>query len=306
MQNFLNLIRWKNLVMIIIAQVLIKYAFFEAFPVLTTLNTLGFVLLVFITICLAAAGNIINDIYDVETDTINKPNKVIIGKYISENTAYNLFFGLNIVGIILGFYLSHSIGKSSFFSIFVIISLALYVYASYLKGTVLFGNLLISILVALSIIIVGIFDILPAIIPQNRETQITFFNVVIDYAVFAFLINLVREIVKDIQDVDGDYKAGMNTLPIVLGRERANKIAFAVSMIPIGAVIYFMATYLYRYQIIIGYFLIFVIAPLIYATIKIFGAKHSKDYQHISNVYKLILFLGMLSLIMYSFFITFN
>jgi 4-hydroxybenzoate polyprenyltransferase len=285
--------------MIIIAQVLIKYALLEPFDVLTTLNTLGFSLLVFITVCIAAAGNIINDIYDVETDTINKPKAIIIGKHISENLAYNIFFGLNIIGVILGFYLSHSVGKGSFFAIFVIISLALFVYASYLKGTVLFGNIIISFLVAMSIIIVGIFDLLPSMIPQNRETQLTFLDIIFDYAIFAFLINLVRELIKDIQDTDGDYKAGMNTLPIVLGRERANKIAFIVSMIPIGAVIYFIVTYLYKQPIAIGYFLLFVIAPSIYATIKIFGASNNFHYKHISMIYKLVMFFGILSLLLY-------
>jgi len=289
--------------MIIIAQALIKYALFEPFNALTTLSHTGFAILVIITVSLAAAGNIINDIYDLETDQVNKPKKVIIGKQISEKLAYNLFFTLNIIGILLGLYLSHSVGQSSFFAIFVIISLALYVYASYLKGTILFGNLLISFLVAMSIIIVGVFDLLPSTFSENKLEQMAFFDKVLDYAIFAFLINLVREIIKDIQDVDGDYKAGMNTLPIVLGRERTNKIAFAVSMIPIGAVIYFMVTYIYQYQVAIAYFLIFVIAPLIYATIKIFSAQHNKHYQHISIIYKLIMLFGMLSLLLYPFII---
>nr|WP_321222499.1 geranylgeranylglycerol-phosphate geranylgeranyltransferase [uncultured Psychroserpens sp.] len=297
--HILNLIRWKNLALIIIAQILVKYALLEPFDVLTTLNTLGFTLLLFITLCLAAAGNIINDIYDVETDSVNKPNKVIVGKHISENVAYNLFFALNIIAVLLGFYLAHSVGKSSFFAIFVIISVALYVYASYLKGTVLFGNILISALVAMSIIIVGIFDLLPAIMPQNRETQLTFLDIILDYAIFAFLINLVRELIKDIQDIDGDYKAGMSTLPIVLGRERANKIAFVVSMLPIGAVIYYMVTYLYKQPVAIGYFLLFVIAPLIYTTIKIFSASNRFDYKHISVVYKLVMLFGILSIVLY-------
>lgn len=297
--QLLYLIRWKNLVIIILAQVLVKYALFEPFDVLTTLSTIGFTLLVVTTLCIAAAGNIINDIYDIEADTINKPNKVVVGKHISEKLAYNLFFVLNIIGIGLGLYIAHSVDRSSFFTIFVLISLSLYVYASYLKGTVLLGNLLISALVAMSILIVGIFDLLPSMIPQNRDTQITFFEIVFDYAVFAFLVNLVREIVKDIQDIDGDHKAGLNTLPIVLGRERSNKIAFAVSMLPIAAVIYFIVTYLYTQQIAIGYFLVCVIAPLIYATIKLFSAEHKSHYQHISNIYKLVLVLGLLSLLLY-------
>ncbi|MGB3608537.1 geranylgeranylglycerol-phosphate geranylgeranyltransferase [Psychroserpens sp.] len=297
--HILNLIRWKNLLMIIIAQVLVKYALFEPFPPLTALDTTSFIILVAATLCIAAAGNIINDIYDIETDVINKPKKVIIGNQVSENLAYNLFFALNVIGIILGLYLSHHVGKSSFFSIFVIISIALYVYASYLKGTVLLGNLLISFLVAMSLLLVGIFDLLPQLIPATRTTQMTFLNIVLDYAIFAFLVNLVRELIKDIQDIDGDYKAGMNTLPIIIGRERSNKIAFAVSMIPIGAVIYFVVTYLYTQIFAIGYFLVFVIAPLLYCTIKIFSAERKSDYQHLSMMYKLIMFFGVLSLLLY-------
>ncbi|WP_298761678.1 geranylgeranylglycerol-phosphate geranylgeranyltransferase [uncultured Psychroserpens sp.] len=306
MQSILNLIRWQNLVMIIIAQVLIKYAFFEHFNALTSLDTLHFIILVIATICIAAAGNIINDIYDVETDTINKPDKVLIGKQISEKLAYNMFFALNIIGILLSLYLSHSVGKSSFFSIFVMISIALYMYASYIKGTVLFGNILISFLVAMSLLVVGIFDILPVMVPENKPLLSPFLDKLIDYAIFAFLINLIREIIKDIQDVDGDYKAGMNTLPIALGRDRATKIAFAVSMIPIGAVIYFVITYLYQYHVAIGYFLLCIIAPLIYATIKIFGAEHQHHYKHISTIYKLIMLFGILSLLLYPFIINLN
>ncbi|TXD84768.1 prenyltransferase [Subsaximicrobium wynnwilliamsii] len=299
--HLLNLIRYKNLLLIILAQVLIKYALLEPFAVLTALDGFHFSLLVLATLCLAAAGNVINDIYDVDTDRVNRPNKLIVGGHISEKIAYNLFFALNIIGVVLGFYLSNHIGKPPFFSIFVLISVSLYVYASFLKRTILFGNLLISALVGISLLIVGIFDVIPAMFPQNRQTQITFFNLIFDYAVFAFMINLLREIIKDIEDVDGDYKAGMNTLPIALGRERAKKIAFAVSMLPIAAVIYYVVTYLYHQQLVIAYFLILIVAPLIYATIKIFGAKQKQHYQHISLIYKLVMLFGVLSMLLYPF-----
>jgi len=299
--HILNLIRWKNLLIIALVQILIKYALLEPFGVLTTLDTFHFSLLVLATLLLAAAGNIINDIYDVDTDTVNKPHALLIGKHVSEQVAYNLFFGCNILGVVIGFYLSNHVGKSPFFGIFVIISICLYVYASFLKRTILLGNILISLLVGMSVLIVGIFDVIPAIFPQNRETQITFFKLIFDYAVFAFVINFIREIIKDIQDIDGDYKAGMNTLPIALGRERANKVAFVVSMIPIAAVIYYVVTYLYQQQLVIGYFLIFVVAPLVYATIKIFTASQKKDYAKISLVYKLVMLFGMLSMLLYPF-----
>ena len=265
------------------------------------LNLFGYPLLILATICIAAAGNIINDIYDIETDIVNKPNKVIVGKSISEKSAFNLYIVLNIIGVGLGFYLSHSVGKSAFFPIFVIISATLYVYASYLKQTPLIGNVVISFLVAMSILIVGVFDLIPAITESNKTTQITFFKILVDYAVFAFLINLVREMIKDIEDIDGDYNAQMNTLPIAIGRERAKYIAFVVSLFPIAAVVYFIVTYLYMQQIAIGYFLVFILAPLLYGTIKIYNATTKSNFNHISTIYKIVMLLGMLSLLLYPF-----
>lgn len=297
----LNLIRWKNLLMIALVQLLIKYALFDPFNADITLNWFGITLLITSTLCLAAAGNIINDIYDVETDLINRPKKVIIGKKVSEKTAYNLFIVFNVIGILIGFYLSHLIGRSGFFALFVIISALLYVYATYLKRTLLIGNIVVSILVAMSILIVGLFELLPAITPQNQPTQLFFFKILLDYAMFAFFINLVREITKDMEDVDGDYKAGMNTLPIAIGRKRASKILFALTLLPLFGVVYYVMTYMYKQPYSIGYFLIFVVAPLVYITIKSFSAKTKKDYHHMSTILKLVMLFGMLSLLLYAF-----
>ncbi|WP_418604407.1 geranylgeranylglycerol-phosphate geranylgeranyltransferase [Hwangdonia sp.] len=299
--NLLNLIRWKNLLLIALVQLLIKYAFLEPFGVDFGLTTLQISILVLATICIAAAGNVINDIYDVETDFVNKPDKLIVGKSISEKTAYNLFIALNVIGVGLGYYLSQSVGKSAFFSIFVIISALLYVYASYLKQTLLIGNIIISLLVALSLVVVGIFELLPVITTENRQTLFTFFKIILDYALFAFAINLIREIAKDIEDIDGDYKAGMRTLPIVIGRERAGNILFVLTLIPLFAVSYYTINSLYKNQIAVVYFLVFIIGPLFYISIKSFNAKTKKDYHKISNLLKLVMLLGMLSLLLYKF-----
>ncbi|HXJ99391.1 MAG TPA: geranylgeranylglycerol-phosphate geranylgeranyltransferase, partial [Gelidibacter sp.] len=289
--------------MIAIVQILIKYALFEPFLESTeltiTLNGFGFGLLVLSTLCIAAAGNIINDIYDTETDAINRSSKVIIGKSISEKTAYTLFFTFNIIGVLIGFYLSNLVGRSNFFAIFVLISGLLYIYASYLKQSLLLGNILISVLVSLSILIVGVFELIPVITAQNQTTQLTFFKILMDYAIFAFLINLVREITKDIEDIDGDYKSGMNTLPIAIGRERASKVVFALTVVVLFVVVYYLVTYLLKFEVIIAYFVILIIAPLIYISVKAFGAKTKKHYQHLSNMLKLVMLFGMLSMLLY-------
>ncbi|MGC1206032.1 MAG: geranylgeranylglycerol-phosphate geranylgeranyltransferase [Flavobacteriaceae bacterium] len=299
--NLLNLIRWKNLLMIVIAQLLIKYALLDSFGIKTSLDTLGITLLILATVCIAAAGNIINDIYDVETDFINKPEKLIIGKTISEKTGYNLFIALNVIGVGIGFYVSNHVGKSAFFSLFVIISALLYVYASYLKQILLIGNIVISILVALSILIVGVFELIPSITPENRQFQLTFFKIIFDYAWFAFMINFLREIAKDLEDIDGDYKAGMNTLPIAIGRKRATIVLFILTFIPLLGIAYYVINWLYKEPIAVGYFLLFIIGPLIYICIKSFNAESKKDYHHISNMLKLVMLFGMLSLLLYKF-----
>ncbi|WP_347925488.1 geranylgeranylglycerol-phosphate geranylgeranyltransferase [Pontimicrobium sp. SW4] len=299
MTNILNLVRWKNLLLIALVQVLVKYALFESFNIQLTLHTLQFSLLVLATVFIAAAGNIINDIYDVETDLVNKPKKVIVGKIISEKTALNLFIALNVLGVGLGFYLSNTINRNGFAVIFVIISALLYIYASYLKQTCLLGNIIISILVALSILIVPIFDLIPSLTSSNRELYLDIFKIALYYALFAFIINLLREIIKDIEDINGDYKSQMKTLPIIIGRDRATMLVFALSFIPLLALINYIVSQLYNNILAVVYFLIFVLGPMLYFTIKIFSAELKKEYQHLSNVLKVIMLFGVLSLLLY-------
>ncbi len=287
--------------MIAIVQLLIKYALLEPFGVQTALDAFGITLLILATICIAAAGNIINDIYDIETDLVNKPYKVIIDKSVSEKAAYNWFIGLNLVGVSVGVYLSNTVGKAPFFSIFVVISILLYVYASYLKRTLLVGNIVISVLVALSLIVVGVFELIPMMTPTNQQTQVVFFKVILDYALFAFSINLLREIAKDIEDIDGDYKAKMHTLPIAIGRERAKHVLTALNFFPLIGIIFYVVSDLYKQPIAVGYFLLFIIGPLIYTSIKTFSTSTKKDMHHISNMYKWIMLFGMLSLLLYKY-----
>ena len=301
MIHFLNLIRWKNLLLIAFVQVLIKYALFDPFNIDVTLNGFGFSLLVIASLCIAAAGNIINDIYDIDTDLINKPEKVIVSKSISETKAFNLFLSLTIIGVCIGFYLSNLIDKTGYSALFIFTSALLYVYTTSLKQTLLIGNIVVSVLVALSIIIVGLFDLIPAITSENQQTQLTIFKILINYALFAFMINLLREIIKDIEDFEGDTKADMRTLPIVIGKNKAKTVLFVLSFIPLLAIVYYVITFLYKQQIAVGYFLLFAVAPLLYFSIKILSANTQKKLHHLSNVLKLILFFGVLSLLLYKF-----
>lgn len=299
--SFLKLVRYQNLLLIIITQALIKYALFETFGIDITLSFFGFFLLCLSTVCIAAAGNIINDIYDLETDRINKPEKQIIGKKITGKGALTAYIILSVTGVAIGFYLSNLIGRPGFSAIFIIISALLYLYATHLKNIIIVGNLLVSSLVAMTVIIMGLFELFPAITSSNRQTQSIIFSILLDYAFYAFFFNWLREMVKDQQDIKGDYNTGRNTLPIALGKQRANKFIFAIALVPIAAIIYYMYHYLFTNLYAVLYTLLFILGPLLYFMSVILSAGTRSDYKRLSLILKVILITGLASIGLYPF-----
>jgi len=296
MWKFLKLIRAGNLVFIALTMFLIKYGLFEPFGVAITLNLFGFSMLVLAVVCVAASGYVINDIFDVPADIENKPNRALINTSISEKVAYRLFFIFSIIGVGLGFYLSNLIGKPGFSAFFIFGSAILYIYNSQLQQTILVGNILVSIIVGLIPIGVGLYDLLPAITPQNQQTQSTIFSILIDYSIFAFLVNLLREIVKDQEDINGDYNAGYKTLPIVLGKKRTNIILFIAGLIPLGFLIYYMYQYLFENTSAVIYVLLLLVAPLLFFLVNIWSAEKKSEYKRLSFILKMVLFFGLISI----------
>ncbi|HEU4497614.1 MAG TPA: geranylgeranylglycerol-phosphate geranylgeranyltransferase [Flavobacterium sp.] len=296
---FLKLIRYKNLLMLALMQLIFKYGFIKLQAVPQALSDLNYLLFVFATACIAAGGYLINNILDTETDKINKPENVVIGRSISEAAGYNIYIALNVIGVGLGFYLANVIGKPNFAAVFIIIAATLYVYASGLKQSLLAGNIIIALLLALSILVVGVFDLLPVIVPENQAVMGLLFRILLDYAIFAFILNFIREIVKDLEDVKGDYNQGMNTLPIALGVSRTARLVFGLSFIPIVLLVYYINENLFSNGLYYAsaYGLVFILGPLLYFTAKIYAAKSTRDFRHLSAVLKLAIFFGILSIL---------
>ncbi len=300
---FFNLIRWPNLLLIASCLIIIKFSLFsiEAYPVAITLNWFGYSLLIVSSVFIAAAGNIINDIQDVVADKVNKPKRVIVGRLISEKTAFNWFLLFNVLGILLGFYLANLIGKPIFTMLFIGSSGLLYLYATTLKSYLLIGNILISALVALVFLLPAIFDLMPAITPQNQSLQKFFFSILTDYAVFAFVVNLIREIVKDQEDIAGDHKMKFKTLPLVLGKQRTNIILFALGCLAVVGLVYYVLTYFYENTLVLTYSLIGLVLPLLLFVVKVPSANSKKDFRQLSLLLKITMSLGVLSLLLYGF-----
>ncbi len=295
---FFKLIRWKNLLLILYTQLLLKLLVFNFLNVDTNLSLIQFIVLIVSILLITAAGYVINDIYDIKTDLINKPSKVIITKYFSVEQAKQFYLILNTFGIILGIGLSLNIEEPTFSLIFIGASLLLYFYAKKLKSKPLIGNIVVSFLVAFSILILVVFDINQSI---QTKTQQLVSSIILMLSFFAFFLTIIREIIKDIEDVNGDYNLKMNTLPILIGKKRAKQTALILCIIPISLLLYLILNYATTYQFTVLYLLLFTFIPLLFVTLKLFYSTSIKDFKKISLMLKVIMFLGINSLLFFSF-----
>jgi 4-hydroxybenzoate polyprenyltransferase len=290
-------------------QLVFRYGFLKLQEIPLALANWQYGLLVLATVLIAAGGYVINDIFDQETDEENKPEKRYIGTYISESMGYNIYVGLTLAGVGIGYYLSYFvILRPNFVVFFILIASLLYFYASKLKKMLLLGNIAVAFTLAFSVIIIGIFDIFPATDDTDRSIMTVMFSIIVDYAIFAFLINLIREIVKDVEDINGDLYQEMNTLPIAIGTKRTNIVVFVLLIISIILCLLYINNHLMDFNLYYAtiYALLLIIAPLIYCCIRIFSAAEKSDYHFISTILKWIIFFGILSISVISLNIKYN
>jgi 4-hydroxybenzoate polyprenyltransferase len=293
--KYLKLIRYQNLLMLAFMQLVFRYLFLKQSFIDLALTDFNYILLIISTVCIAAGGYVINNIMDQDSDEIAKPQNRVVGVSISETVAYNWYIGLTIIGVGIGFYLSNVIYKPTFFSLFILVATLLYVYATNLKQIPLLGNIIIALLLSISIVIIALFDVYPATDLENYSRMNRAFSILTDYAIFAFIINLIREIVKDLEDMDGDYQSGINTLPIAIGIQKTKIIVGVLTVFAIVILAYYLKTNLYELEYTIYYTLVLIFGPLVFFCIKLMNANAKKDFHQLSTVLKIVLFFGILS-----------
>ncbi|WP_333809096.1 geranylgeranylglycerol-phosphate geranylgeranyltransferase [Flavobacterium sp.] len=294
--KYLKLIRYQNLLMLAFMQLVFRFLFLKESNIYLALTDFNYILLIISTVCIAAGGYVINNIMDQDTDEIAKPQNRVVGVSISESVAYNWYIGLTIVGVGIGFYLSNVIYKPTFASMFILVATLLYVYATNLKQIPVLGNIVVALLLSISIIIIALFDVFPATDEANRSRMGEIFSILIDYAIFAFIINLIREMVKDMEDIDGDYQTGINTLPIAIGIQKTKIIVGTLTLVAIAILAYYLKVNLFELDYVVYYTMILIVGPLIYFGVKLLNAKQKNEFHHLSLVLKLVLFFGIISI----------
>ncbi len=314
MKALLNLTRWPNLLIIILTMVLMRYAVIlpilgrilfipvtgdgEAVPMTLQLPWHEFMLLVLATIFITAGGYVINDYFDIRTDLINR-GQVIVGTKIPRRKAMMWHTVFNAAGVAAGFYISWRAGYFWLGTLFLIVSGLLYFYSASYKRQFLVGNLLVSLLTALVPLLVVFYE-WPALYRHYFVNAVSLpdFNIIIywvgGFALFAFLTTLSREIIKDIEDFEGDHAYGRNTVPIVLGTLSARMIAASLNIITIALL--YLVWYLAISDIItLVYLSVMIVIPLLYVIYQLIVNRSSKEgISRASRWMKIVMLTGIL------------
>ncbi len=303
---FIKLIRFDNLVVIALTMLTTRYCLMQ--PILSIrhpdiqlqLSHFDFFLLILSTVLIAAAGYIINDYFDVKTDRINKPQKLYIDNGVKRRLAIVIHTIFNVLGFILAAYVAHKANNIFLCGIQFICITALWFYSTHLKRQVLNGNILVALLSAMVPLQILFFE-MPLLNDKFLESIKSFsflYLSVCSFALFAFLLSLIREIIKDIEDYKGDYETGCRTMPIVWGVKAAKAIvAGLVSNILLLQLFIFYKLYKQNFSILLIYLFVFVFIPLCLLIWKLYKSKVKQEYHVLSKWVKYIMLTGVLSTI---------
>ncbi len=297
LKGIFSSIRLHNLAIICLSLFLVRYAIVKPILELTGYSSAvadeQYILLVCATVFIAAAGYIINDFFDKEIDVINKPHKNNIGIVLSSKAIIVLYMFMNIAGLFLIWYFGELTGKRYALLVFIFSAGLLYFYSSSYKKMLLVGNIIISFLAALTISLSILFDS-QALLSEPVKLLVS------AYAIFAFAMTLIREIIKDCEDISGDQAYGATTLPVVSGVKIARIIAGTITIIVLITIIYIQVMQQQWLNIIsFSYSIICIQLPLIFLMIRNFTAKNKNDDKWNSRLSKIIMVTGLLSMLIF-------
>ena len=304
--HFLRLVRWPNLVFILLAEILFHFCIYKPlYPQAGADVDARFYLIALTYLFIAAAGYIINDYFDINIDQVNKPTKVVVGSFISRRWVifWHLLFsvlGIYISTIAFPFQTYWHIHLSNLLTI-----LLLWFYSTNFKKDFLIGNVVISVLTAWSIAVVYFskYTIQEITHPNIHDAaNFRFAKIMVMYSVFAFILTLVREALKDMEDMEGDQKFGCKTVPIVWGLQ-PTKVYISVWLVVVIGCLAFIQLYVipFGWWYCIIYCLVGIITPLVLVLVKLKSAYLSQDFKQLSKYVKIAMFTGILSMAFFYF-----
>jgi len=325
MKAFLNLIRWPNLLIVALTMILMRYCVIEpliskiiviavsgtgeGMPMNLPFPLFDFILLVLATMFITAGGYVINDYFDIKTDLINK-GKVIVGTKISRRKAMMWHNVFNLAGVAIGFYISWKAGYIWLGALFLMVSGLLYFYSASYKRQFLIGNIIVGLLTAAVPLLVVLYE-WPALYRYYAVNAVEQpeFNFIIywigGFSLFAFLTTLTREIIKDIEDYEGDVAYGRNTIPIIIGSLNAKIVSVSLIIITLGLL--YLVWYMFvNDSITLIYISTVISVPLLFVVYKIIRSQSKKQLHSTSRIMKIVLLTGLLYAVVVKVILTWN
>lgn len=271
-----KLVRWPNLVIIMLTQYMAAYFLMDGIFLESLIKDINMLGLSISTVLIAAAGYVINDYYDVKIDYVNRPDRVVVGRYFMRRYILILHAFFNGAGILVGALVSWKVGLIDYFA-----AGFLWLYSNQLKRLPLLGNFLVALLTGMGVFVIYVYY------------QQSFF-LFTAYTAFAFFISLIREIIKDMEDLEGDKKFDCKTLPIVIGIRKTKLVIYSIAVVFLITVALLLKRELTFWWVFSGLTVL-----LGWLSLKLYKADKSKDFSSLSTFSKQIMILGLLSMIFF-------
>ena len=260
-------------------------------------------LLIVSVVGIAAGGYVINDYFDVKIDRINRPDNLVVTRIISRDAAMNLFYGLTAVGVIAGTVVAWWAHSWTLLFTYVVIPGLLWFYSASYKRMFLIGNLVVAFASAIVPLLVAIAN--ADYLHHLYQNALAYSPIVGElyvwtggFAIFAFLLTWVREIVKDIEDIEGDREMECRTLPIVWG-DKVAKIIATILLVVIAILIVYMLfavlPFSHEWKSLPTRYVVFgLIVPVLCSIVLLWAANNRTEYHRVQTIIKFAMFMGML------------
>jgi 4-hydroxybenzoate polyprenyltransferase len=302
---WLQLIRWKNLLIIFFTQLMAWLCVLlpAGFQTLTLTN---FCLLSISTMLIAAAGYIINDYFDIRIDLVNRPDKVVLGKAIARKTAILPHAVLNIAALAMAGYVAARAHHYEWVGLQATCILLLWFYSTHFKRQLVTGNVVVALLAALTILVLVVYE------PGLRDRGLGFLlkdkssaalplYVLLGYAYFAFMLTWMREVVKDMEDLKGDALDGCRTMPVAFGLKNSAMFVKLLAMLVIvplsGACV---LLYNGGYFVLAAYIGLLLVLPIVAWVVYLGKGANQEHYNKASRWLKIIMLPGIFALFIYN------
>lgn len=309
MKDFLNFIRWKSILLCLIALVVVRFFLIEPFyenfvgGLASTISNLEYFIFCLSILLIVVASILINEYFDQDIDNINRAEKdIYIGRIISEKRVLTLFYALSIIAVLIGYVIGYLNGFLHLGSLMIVFVFMSYFYSLKYKRNFLVGNIVVAILYSMIILLPVLFELFALmnnpgglfkviIVPLKEELlYVTLFFIAI-----TFLLTLIREIVCDMQDEEGDRECDSHSLIVLLGEKKTKNVVYVLSILFLALTLFFLFTYYTGVHLIVC--ALIVCAPMLFFLKELKKAKSIQDYGFLSELLRMIFVSGLFMII---------